>query len=175
MNLIEFKDKPDLSTPINKKNLNHNFNEIKEKIEEMDTKLTPNYIIATSTDNQTLSSNYIVSLNKVVESCGDKLTLANGKIVIGAGVSKIRASGSIFVNAPSSSGYVWGATRKGTTHIGSNITYASSGTSFMSSSIPANIISVQEGDTIDLMADSTCGGVTRSGRGNTWLCVEVIE
>ena len=38
MDLIEFKDKPDLSTPINKKNLNHNFNEIQNKINIIDEK-----------------------------------------------------------------------------------------------------------------------------------------
>lgn len=149
-----------------------NLNQMQDNIENAINE--KNYLVATITNEQSLSSNYILSLNSVVEKYGDKLTLSNGKIVVGAGVNKIRVSGSIFVNSPSGTGYVWGVIRKGFNHIGSNITYASSGTSFMSSSIPTNIVSVQEGDTIDLMADSTCGGTARTGRSNTWLYVEVI-
>ena len=165
MELIEFKDLPNTDTPINAENLNHNFNYLAEK----------NYIVATITNEQALSSNYVLTLDEIVESYGDKLTLSKGKILIGKGISKIKVSGSIFVNFPTSAGYVWGAIRKGETKMASNITTITNGTSYLSTSIPPNIFSVVEGDTIDLLGDSTCGGSARTGKANTWLCVEVIE
>ena len=38
MALIEFKNKPDTTTPINADNLNHNFNELDTKLAETDDK-----------------------------------------------------------------------------------------------------------------------------------------
>ena len=39
MALIEFKNKPDLTTPINAANLNNNFNELDNELTEMDNKI----------------------------------------------------------------------------------------------------------------------------------------
>lgn len=38
MSLIEFKDLPDTSTPINSANLNNNFNELNNKLNDIDSK-----------------------------------------------------------------------------------------------------------------------------------------
>ena len=34
---------------------------------------------------------------------------------------------------------------------------------------------ITRGDTISLIADSTCNGKVRTGRANTWVLVEVVD
>lgn len=164
-------------TDLNKETFNGMQDNIETAINDVEEVINDrNYLIATITTKPELSSNYVLTLDKIAEQVGNKLSLVNGKIVIGAGVKRVRVSGAIFVNAPTKAGYVWGQIRKNSGGaIATNITYACAGTSFMSSSISTNITTVQEGDTFDLMADSTCGGTARENRHNTWLCVEVID
>lgn len=139
-----------------------------------DEKTKPNYIVATITNAQTLSSNYKVTINSISESYGN-LSLDNGSVLIGENIKKVRVSASIFIDAPNQAGYVWGCIRKNNDTVASSIIpYAGTG-GFLSSPIPPTIIQVNQGDTIGLLADSTCGGKLRVGRGHTWLLVEVIE
>lgn len=121
MNLIEFKNKPDTSTPINSNNLNHNFNEIKNMIKTEKT----------YGDEYTYSCDYINAINKICygglrQNKSHNLTLAtwtpqtvpmdedfnwnggtklinsgDGKsITIGAGVSKIKVRGMVTIQSP---------------------------------------------------------------------------
>ena len=46
---------------------------------------------------------------------------------------------------------------------------------YISSNIAGTIISVQEGDTITILADAGAGGNLRANAGNTWVCVEKID
>lgn len=142
--------------------------------EYVDEKAKPNYIVATVTDAQALSSNYKVTINSTSESYGN-FSLTNGSVLIGENIKKVRVSASIFVEGPDQVGYVWSSIRKNNNPVASCITpYAVKG-GFLSTPIPPTIIQVNQGDTISLMADSTCNGKLRTGRNNTWLLVEVIE
>ena len=152
----------------------HISEELKALINESIDK-TPEYCVATinSTPAQTISSNYSVNLNKIVRANGN-FTLFNGGIKVGEGIHHIRVSGGIFAdNWPAGNKYLWGVVRNGTVPIGSCI--ASGGSGYLSSCIPSVIIEVQEGDVINLLADSPGGGTLRSGGSNTWLCVEKID
>lgn len=168
MGLIEFKDYPNTSTPLNAENLNNNFNELAEK----------NYFVATSTGSITLNNTVDIPLTKV-RSSGTKLTLENGKIKVGKGVSKVRVSGSIFMNIDGPafvSGYLWGKIVNNGDHVSGSIAPLLSGMGFVSSSIPSIITKVKENDLLFFSVDAAgASGTTRDGESNTWLLVEVIE
>ncbi len=138
-------------------------------------KITPKYAIVTTTTNSSISTDFMVLLNSISSSQGNLFSLSNNQIVVGAGVSKIRISAGIFVDAPQGTGYVWGKILKGNNVCNSHIApYANAG-GFLSASITPTIVSVQQGDTFKLIADSTCGGVIRTGSSNTWVLIEAIE
>lgn len=176
MNLIEFKNKPDTTTPINKTNLNHNFKEIKEKIEEMDLAFAKQYIIATSTGQTTLQNNTNIPLIKTRAS-GTKLKIQDNKIIIGADVSRVEVSGNIFMDiTQQSNGYLWGRIVKNANHVSGSLHPLLSGMAFVSTPIASTIIDVKEGDLIYLNVDAAGAvGTTRDGDVYTWLCVKVIE
>ena len=86
MALIEFKNKPDATTPINADNLNHNFNELDTKLAEMGGK------IGDLSDLETINKGNIVdAINDLVSSMEFKdytsqctfmnCTLQSGKIM----------------------------------------------------------------------------------------------
>lgn len=167
MALIEFKDYPNTSTPLNAENLNNNFNELAEK----------NYLVATSTGSITLTNEVDIPLTKV-RSGGTKLTLENGKVKVGEGVSKVRVSGAIFLDIKGSfvAGYLWGRIVNNGNHVSGSITPLISGMGFASSSIPSIITEVKENDLLFLNVDAAgASGTTRDGETTTWLLVEVIE
>jgi hypothetical protein len=171
MALIEFKDYPNTSTPLNAENLNNNFNELKEKIEKL------NYIVATISNKVTATGMGVITLDKVSDKEGEKLKLENGGIKIGSGVSKIRVSGSVFVNiSTQSAGYLWTQIRKNGASKCSSLTPVVAGMGFVSASVPSMIIDVVENDVIDLMGDfAGPSGEIRNNAENTWLLVEVIK
>lgn len=140
----------------------------------INNQLAPKYIIATTTVASNLSSNFKILLNSVRANEGNVFTLSNNSVVVGAGVSKIRASAGIFVQGPQGTGYVWGRIKKGNADISTTIFPYNNGGGFLSVSIPPQIIGVSEGDTISLIADSTCQGQLREGFTNTWLFVEAV-
>lgn len=138
-------------------------------------KITPKYAIVTTTTNSSISTDFMVLLNSISSSQGNLFSLSNNQIVVGTGVSKVRISAGIFVDAPQGTGYVWGKILKGNNVCNSHIApYANAG-AFLSASITPTIVSVQQGDTFKLIADSTCGGVIRTGSSNTWVLIEAIE
>lgn len=139
-----------------------------------------NYLLATITTTQTISSNYVVNLENVNNSQGNKFSLVNGKIKIGAGVNKIRVSGSVFIDAwPGIVGnYLWARIYKNYGNSNSDFISGaifSSGSGYISGAVPPIIVNVQENDEISIMADSGSGGKLRTGRGNTWLLVEEVR
>lgn len=137
-------------------------------------KLEKEYLIATITSSQTISSNFTVNLDSVFDSVGDRLTLENGKVTIGKRVSKVRVSCGMFVDSwAGGSNYLWGKIMGNNNVLASFITTSSS--NYISASIPITIVNVNEGDTISIMADSPSNGKLRSGRANTWLIIEIIE
>lgn len=136
-------------------------------------KLELSYIVATISAVQTISSNYKVNLNSIARSNGN-FTLNNGAIKIGAGINHIRVSAGLFVDNWAGGGnYLWGQIKKNGSTISSCI--VSGNSSYISSNIAGTIISVQEGDTITILADAGAGGNLRANAGNTWVCVEKID
>lgn len=67
MNLIEFKDKPDTTTPINKTNLNHNFNEVKKMVKTTET----------ISDEDTYCCNYINNITPKIKRFNQFLKAGN--------------------------------------------------------------------------------------------------
>lgn len=148
-----------------------NLNKIENGLEETNCK----YILATINNQQNLSSNTRINLNKVEANIGNKFTLSNNKITIGSGVSKIRVSGAIFVEAPQNTGYVWGQILLQGYRVNGCIFPYNNGGGFLSVSIPPSIWSCNQGDTIELIGDSTVQGNTRTGKDSTWILVEAID
>lgn len=146
-------------------------NKIEKGLEETNCK----YILATNTNKQSISSNSRVALNKIEANIGNKFALQNNKIIVGEGVSKIRVSGAIFVEAPQGTGYVWGQILlQGDRVNGCIFPYNNAG-GYLSVAIPPSIWTCQEGDEIELIADSIVQGNTRDGKDNTWILVEAID
>lgn len=138
-------------------------------------KITPKYAIVTTTTNSSISGGFAVLLNDISDSQGNLFSLSNNQILVGDGVSKVRISGGIFVDGPQETGYVWGKILKGNNVCNTYIApYANAG-GFLSVGIPPTIVNVQQGDTFQLIADSTCGGTLRTGSSNTWVLIEAIE
>lgn len=141
----------------------------------LNDKLTPKYAIVTTTTNSNISGGFAVLLNDISDSQGNLFSLSNNQILVGDGVSKVRISGGIFVDGPQGTGYVWGKILKGNNVCNTYIApYANAG-GFLSVGIPPTIVNVQQGDTFQLIADSTCGGTLRTGSSNTWVLIEAIE
>lgn len=133
------------------------------------------YIVATISTPQEISSNYVVNLDKIAYQNGNKLTLQNGKIKIGNGVSKIRVSAIAFVDGwAGDNSYIWTFVRKNQVPVSSFINSGSA--NYISGSVPDTIIDVEENDVIDLVTDATSSsGKLRTGQSNTQLFVEVIN
>ena len=141
----------------------------------LNDKLSPKYAIVTTTTNSSISGGFAVLLNDISDSQGNLFSLSNNQILVGDGVSKVRISGGIFVDGPQGTGYVWGKILKGNNVCNTYIApYANAG-GFLSVGIPPTIVNVQQGDTFQLIADSTCGGTLRTGSSNTWVLIEAIE
>lgn len=138
-------------------------------------KFETQYIVATISTPQEISSNYVVNLDKIAYQNGNKLTLQNGKIKIGNGVSKIRVSAIAFVDGwAGDNSYIWTFVRKNQVPVSSFINSGSA--NYISGSVPDTIIDVEENDVIDLVTDATSSsGKLRTGQSNTQLFVEVIN
>lgn len=140
----------------------------------LDEKIKPCYLVATLSTKQDNPDGIVtVQLNTVADSqvVDNKLSLQNNKIVIGSGVSFVRVNGSIFLDYPSD-GYLWASIMKNDGIVAASLTPVK-GDSFVSSTIPSQIISVNAGDTIWLRNDGTAADI-RQSRANTWLSVEVV-
>jgi hypothetical protein len=177
MEKINFDDYPSTNTPVDADTLNLLQDNVETELNTQSAAITSlqthEYIVATINNVQTISTNYVVNLNTTALKKGN-FTLSNKAIVIGSGINHIRVSGSIFVeNWAGGSNYIWGQIRKNDSNVSSSISGNTS--SYVSSSIPATIISVTNGDKITLIADSGDGGTLRTGSGNNWLCVEKID
>ena len=101
MALIEFKNKPDMSTPITADNLNHNFNELSEAINELSNK-KKDYIylkLATSTD---VNSNDAIPYDVVINTNSDKFVWNETTHRLRAPAGKYRISGNMALTGSSS-------------------------------------------------------------------------
>lgn len=136
------------------------------------------YIQATTTIATNLSSGTKIKLNSLMYIKGNSFTLdsVNNQIVVGEGVSKVEISASIFAENTGSTGYIWAIIKlanKG--NVISAIHPAGDDWGFLSSTVPSSVVAVNEGDRIELIADSTTGGINRTGGLNVWLYVKALE
>ena len=139
----------------------------------MENKISRKYAIAYPTAQQSLASTTQIALNTFKQNVGNKFTLLNNSVVVGAGVSKVALSACIFAEAVNNTGYVWGQIRKNNVSVIACITSSTCG--FLSTPLSSQIIEVEEGDTISLVADSTAGGTSRIGVENTYIQLEIVE
>lgn len=92
MALIEFKDYPDTTTPINAQNLNHNFDELYGSNKG-------NFLIGIMANDftfQTLNTTETMPIDTIYSSNGNSLTISNNGIKIGAGVHHVLVSAQIY-------------------------------------------------------------------------------
>lgn len=154
-------------------------NEMSDALAFIIDKLTPNFLQAAMTSDQTLSTagtNIALNLNSVTRSAGNKLTLntTNHRVIIGAGANYVRVSGQIYVATVGSNG-----TKNA--YIYQNDTIRSRGlanltTNYNTIVVPPCILPVIENDYITLRAQSQNGTTTVISRESytTFLLVEVI-
>lgn len=142
-------------------------------------KITPNYLQASMTSDQTLSTvntNITLNLNSVTRSAGNKLSLntTNHRVIIGAGVNYVRVSGQMYV-------YTVGTNGGKNIYIYKNDSIIDRGLANMTNNyntvmVPPTIIPVAQNDYITLRAQSQNGTTTVISRESytTFLLVEVI-
>lgn len=142
-------------------------------------KITPNFLQASMTSDQTLSTantNITLNLNSVTRSAGNKLSLntTNHRVIVGAGVNYVRVSGQIYVATVGSNG-----TKNA--YIYQNDAIRSRGlanltTNYNTIVVPPCILPVAENDYFTLRAQSQNGTTTVVSRESytTFLLVEVI-
>ena len=142
-------------------------------------KITPNYLQASMTSDQTLSTagtNLTLNLNNVTRSAGNKLTLntTSHRVIVGAGVNYVRVSGQIYVSTVGTAGGK-------NVYLYQNDTIKCRGIANLSTSyntivLPPCILPVVENDYFILRAQSQNGTTTVVSRESytTFLLVEVI-
>ena len=166
MSLIEFQNYPSTETPLNAENLNHNFNELAEK-NIITASISSNYAIKTDSPDT-----YEMLPLSTYTHIGDKLTLENGKIVIGKNVSLVKISAKLSFNTLTA-GLKW------VTVFGKNDTAVLANPNQLSGRATVScsdaLVSVKEGDTLELRVLGLKDDVVRSGLAYTYLTVEVIN
>lgn len=154
-------------------------NEMSDALAFIIDKLTPNFLQAAMTSDQTLSTantNITLNLNSVTRSAGNKLSLntTNHRVIIGAGVNYVRVSGQIYIST-------LGTASGKNVYLYQNDTIKCRGianltTSYNTIVLPPCILPVVENDYFILRAQSQSGTTTVISRESytTFLLVEVI-
>ena len=154
-------------------------NEVSDALAYILDKITPNYLQASMTSDQTLSTantNITLNLNSVTRSAGSKLTLntTTHRIIIGAGVNYVRVSGQIYIAT-------LGTASGKNVYLYQNETIRCRGianltTSYNTIVLPPCILPVAENDYFTMRALSQSGTTTVVSRESytTFLLVEVI-
>lgn len=152
---------------------------INNKIINVEEETKRSYMLATfNNDDITYQGEQIVdpiTLDSIVYKKGEKFTLENNKIKIGAGVSVIRVSGAIFLNDFTGTGYAWGKIMKnGGVFATSMLPRIEGAAPYGSVCIPSMLITVQEGDLINLRIEQSANEntVIRGYASSTFLFVE---
>lgn len=154
-------------------------NEVSDALAFIVDKITPNFLQASMTSDQTLSTantDITLNLNSVTRSAGSKLTLntTTHRIIIGAGVNYVRVSGQMYIatlgTASGKNVYLYQNESIRCRGI-ANLT-----TSYNTIVLPPCILPVAENDYFTLRALSQSGTTTVVSRESytTFLLVEVI-
>jgi len=179
MALVEFKNLPDTSTPLNAQNLNNNFELLSNQIALLSNQMTitcSDTSITTTLDQKRED----IPLDTVLASVGDKLTLntANNKyeIKIGSGVSYVSVSAGYSANQTTS-----GATYIALTILKNGSQYGkwanakgnpSNPNVYLYTSMSDILIPVQQGDAIALAIFIRVAGTVSIT--NPYLSVKVV-
>lgn len=142
-------------------------------------KIAPNFLQASMTSDQTLStagSTITLNLNNVTRRAGNKLSLntTNHRLIVGAGVSYVRVSGQIYIPTVGTAGsknvYIY---QNDTIRIRA---LANLSNNYNTIVVPPCILPVAENDYFTLRAQSQNGTTTVVSRESysTFLLVEVI-
>lgn len=170
MALLEFKDYPNTTTPLNAANLNNNFNELKRNVCTAVTNGRPVISVSTAYEIKRLPLD-------VATISGTKLTFNNStdEIEIGTGITKVLVSGKLVI-------FTSPQYNDGAAHIIKNGTETTSANSqklgtFTQYVLPPRLIEVTAGDKIAMTFNSgTTGNFTFiSDAKQCYLTVEVIE
>lgn len=180
MEKINFQDLPNTDTPINSKNLNQLQTNVENEINNLEKIITTKDILFAMPSQQEINgASAVIIFTKQSSSIGSKLSIENGAIKIGAGVNLIKVDAKI-------GGQVGGtdlaagfeiALRKNETKImGAQSSLNASAYNILECNLPSIILSVQEGDLIDLIAYSLHKFVINSSyTAKSYITVEVIE
>lgn len=119
-----------------------------------------------------------LSFDKTAASVGSRLVLKNGSIVIGAGIKCIKVGGSVYFYTGTTNATKTVEVVKTTESSGASntviYTNARPQSDFIHIAIPEKIISVSEGDSIDLHITAEKNDVIKSYHHGTFLTVEVM-
>lgn len=174
MNKINFENLPSTNTPLNANNLNQLQTNVENAINDQ---TEYKYIKATISSAQSISTGSVVNLDTLDgDTTNGAITLSNKGFVIGSGISLVEVSGIIFCQSVvgNAGNYVWQLIKKNNSNIVGNICIATS--NFVSGVLPAVPVTVQQGDKITMVADSTASSAElRAGTAATYLMVRIIK
>lgn len=158
MALVEFKDLPDTSTPINATNLNNNFQELTNKW----ARLKPNLVITLTGTSETAIPLSIDAKN------GNFTVNSNGELVIGSDISKIQISGQLYFYQGTANTKRIFVKKNGTNVIRSIHSNFNSTSTF---DINAKIIDVTEGDIISVYVTGSNGETIQNGIDDSYISI----
>jgi hypothetical protein len=162
---LETIDKTDIVSAIN---------EHQSSIDELDTKTTPEYCVASLDSAISTNTNTTIPLNYFSQFKGN-FTLSNNGIRIGAGINHVKLSGQISTYADDSDyKWFWTIIRKNGNNVVSRVDSASN-TGYLASNVGPIIESVNEGDIITLVVDGKANMQVSKYTTNTYLCIEKID
>ena len=169
MTKITFQNLPSTSTPVNATNLNQLQTNVENAINEKNiiTIQLGSEFSCTTLDAYTAVTGF-VQANKI----GDKLSFSNNSIVIGAGVSKIKVTAKAGWYATNTSTKYLRLLKNNSTLVWSTINVPNS--SFLSDSIPENLVDVVQGDTISMSYYTAVAGDSLQDSMRTFITVEVV-
>lgn len=159
------------NTPVTAENLNKMQSDLQEQIDDK------NYIVACLNSDYTIQATSeleVLPLTKQNLKVGNKLSInSSGKIVIGAGVNHVKVSGQWYFYTGTIN-----ASKNAISRV-NNIVFAVDNqycnAQYQHIGYSETIVSVTEGDTIDLEAQGTANDLVKAYDSGTYLCVEVID
>lgn len=170
MALIKFKNLPDTSTPLNAENLNNNFEELENELNEKTSKEMLQCTIASNYTTETSSTYEPLPIIADIKF-GNKLTVKDGEIIVGEDVSTVMITAKISYNSLTA-GLKWlGVWVNDTNKVIAPMQLSARGLVYAT----PTLVNVKKDDKITLRLFGTVGDVVRALSEYTNIVVEVIE
>lgn len=163
------------TTPTSAENFKKMENNTETAINEVDEK-TIRKIATVALESSVEMTSGIIPLSRIVYTtahASEGLTFYNNGIKIGAGISKILVSANIFADTANYNDYLW--TRIQKNGIDASIAIAPYICGYVTTSHSPLLLSVSEGDVINLYKIDNTSATVRGNITNTFMTVEVVE